>query len=403
MGVNFLELLASLGALQGGLLLLVVVLRFRGKKNIPLALLILVFSLRLGTIPSWNSATLLQYPWVYPLTAPLPFLFGPLLWWYARALVRDHGAPPRPALHFLPYLAELIAVTVTVCTLREAEYTALIERIFEGSPPVWLPVRNGIKVAVNLGYVVAIGILAFGRAGAHVSRRRKRWLRTLTFIPPLSLVPFAFVAVYSPASAQLAGGAGGPFLILAGAMGVLIYALTVMVMVAPEEPACPADEGGRGGTQPEENPPSFSARRIVVTASERKPAGTLSPEDCKCLAERASARLEAGAYKDPELTEARLAAKLGVHANRLSAAINYTYSGSFRSVLNRRRLRCFTETLSANPERERTILEIAYGCGFPSKTTFNRVFKEVYGVAPSIWFAELRRSTEKTGILNDEP
>lgn len=402
-GVSFLELLASLGAVQGGLLLVLVALRFRGKKNVPLAVLILVFSLRLGTIPSWNPATLLHYPWVYPLTAPLPFLFGPLLWLYARALVRDHGALPRRwALHFLPYLAELVAVVTTVYTLEGAEYAALIERIFEGTPPIWLPIRNGLKAVVNLTYVVATGMIAFGRAGAHVSRQRRLWLRTLTCIPPLSLVPFAFVSVYSPASAQLAQGEGGVFLILAAAMGLLIYGLTVMVMVAPEAPACP---GAPSPADPAHRRPSGRAedtnREMVPPPSERKPVGTISPEDCRDLAERAVARLEAGAYKDPELTEARLAAKLGVHPNRLSAAINYTYTLSFRSLLNRRRLRCFTETFSETPERQRTILDIAYGSGFPSKTTFNRVFKEVYGVTPSEWVAEKRQDAKKAAILDD--
>jgi AraC-like DNA-binding protein len=35
------------------------------------------------------------------------------------------------------------------------------------------------------------------------------------------------------------------------------------------------------------------------------------------------------------------------------------------------------------------ILGLAFESGFPSKSTFNRVFKESYGVAPSLYAAGL--------------
>jgi hypothetical protein len=80
-----LELVATVGAVQGFLLLVLVGLRFRRRENLPLAVLLLVYSVRMGTIPLWNPATMTQYPWLFPVTTPLPFLFGPLLWWYTTS------------------------------------------------------------------------------------------------------------------------------------------------------------------------------------------------------------------------------------------------------------------------------------------------------------------------------
>ena len=113
--MHLLELLAALGAAQGFLLLVLIILRYRHHKSLPLALLLLAFSLRLGTIPSWNPQALIAHPWLFPATTPLPFLFGPLLWWAVRELARDTEARPRfLPLHFLPYAAETVAVTATV-------------------------------------------------------------------------------------------------------------------------------------------------------------------------------------------------------------------------------------------------------------------------------------------------
>jgi hypothetical protein len=94
--VHLLELFTALGAAQGFLLLLLIILRYRHPKSTPLALLLLVFSLRLGTIPSWTPHTLIAHPWLFPATTPLPFLFGPLLWWSVRELAsgRAPGEPP---------------------------------------------------------------------------------------------------------------------------------------------------------------------------------------------------------------------------------------------------------------------------------------------------------------------
>ena len=93
--MHLLEVLAALGAAQGVLLLVLIGLRYRYHKNVPLAILIVAVSLRLGTIPSWNAVTLLAHPWLLPLTTPLPFLFGFLVWWYAAELRAFEDARPR--------------------------------------------------------------------------------------------------------------------------------------------------------------------------------------------------------------------------------------------------------------------------------------------------------------------
>ena len=275
-----LEVVAGLGALQGALLLALIGLRFRSAKNVPLGLLVLVFSLRLGTIPSWNVDTLLAYRWIYPATAPLPFLFGPLLWWYARALVRNSLAkPPYAPLHFVPYAAETAAVLITVYTADAATYTALVVSIFEGSPPLWLPIRNALKVVFNAGYVTAVAYIAFGPPGAHVSSAQKTWLRALVFVPLASLAPFAFVAVYGPASAYLASGESLPFTLVAAGMALLIYSITMLVIIAPEVTKLSASS-----TRPDRHVP-------------------FAEEECRALASRVTRVMDQGAFLNPELTD----------------------------------------------------------------------------------------------------
>ena len=87
-------------------------------------------------------------------------------------------------------------------------------------------------------------------------------------------------------------------------------------------------------------------------------------------------------YLNPELTLTALASSLDIHPNKLSNIINEGISKSFSDFVNEYRTKAVVARLK-NPEYNHiTLLGISYECGFNSKTTFNRVFKEVMGVTP---------------------
>jgi len=358
--VRFLELLASLGAVQGALLLLLILFRFRHQKNVALALLVLVFSLRLGTIPSWNMTRLLADKWLWPATTPLPFLFGPLLYWYARELSSDGpAAPPLLPLHFLPYVAETVAVWITVSGMNSAEYREFVVSVFAGTPPLWLPVRNGLKIILNVTYIVLAGRIAFGAAGKKLLPNHRLWLRALVIVPSVVLLAFAFVAVNPAASAQLSQGVATPFVLLAAAMAALIYIFSLLVLIAPEAPA------------------------LAGLPARFPPAPAVPDDECRYIADRVHKYLAAGAFQEPELTLAVLSSELGIHPNRLSYAVNHSCGIPFRKLLNRSRLSYFIRRVDQGALENQTILELAFEAGFPSKSTFNRVFKDETGMAPS--------------------
>ncbi len=87
-------------------------------------------------------------------------------------------------------------------------------------------------------------------------------------------------------------------------------------------------------------------------------------------------------YLNPELTLTSLADSLGIHPNKLSKIINEGTGKSFSDFVNDYRINAVIKRLG-NPEYNHiTLLGISFECGFNSKTTFNRVFKEAKGVTP---------------------
>jgi len=358
--MQVLELIAAAGATQGAIILLSILFRFRPRKNTPLALLLIVFSLRLATIPTWRADILLPHPWVYPLTAPLPFLFGPFLWWYIRELVSDTPCRPKPFfIHLVPYAAEVAAVSYTAFTMNAEGYELFIRNVFSGNPPLWLPVRNGLKVLANVLYIAVSARIAFGRKAGRLSRTKRLWIRFLVIVPAVVLAVFSYVAVNPAATGHLSAGAATPFTVLSIAMAVLIYGISFLLLIAPDVSELKADD-------------------------KRGPSERLcGDEECERLVGLVEKRFREGGYRNPDLLLSDLAEEFGVHPNRLSFAVNRHFDLSFKALLNSRRLDYFCGRVEQGALKKQSILDLAFEAGFPSKSTFNRFFKEKTGTSPS--------------------
>jgi len=87
-------------------------------------------------------------------------------------------------------------------------------------------------------------------------------------------------------------------------------------------------------------------------------------------------------YLYAEITLSALAAELEVSSEYLSKIINGRLGKNFYDFINHYRIEAF-KTRCALPENKNfTLIAIAYDCGFNSKATFNRVFKNATGETP---------------------
>lgn len=356
-----LHFVAIIGAAQGALLLALVALRFRRAQNLPLALLLLAYSLRMGTIPTWNPETMVALRWLLPVTTPLPFLFGPLLWWFAHELSDDSGVRTSPwiALHFLPFVLDVLFTAALAIGMSDREYGTMVAAIFAGRPPLHLLLRNGAKVVVNVTYVALAVRLAFRRRPIAESTPHQRiWLRWLVCTPIVSLLLFAFVALVPNASLRLAEGQATPFLLLSVAMAALIYVFSFLFLLAPEVPS------------------GVGRRNTVNSRPEHQ-------REYRKIADRVQTLLDQGAFRDPDLSRESMAEELGIRPEELSHAINREFGVSLPTLVGQKRVEFFLAGADRGELDRKTILELAFEAGFSSKSTFNRVFKAVTGRSPS--------------------
>lgn len=96
-------------------------------------------------------------------------------------------------------------------------------------------------------------------------------------------------------------------------------------------------------------------------------------------------------YLNEELTIADLASKLGYSTKTISHTINNGLHKSFSLFINEYRVNLFKKKKASGNFEHLSIMGLAYECGFNSKSSFNRIFKEITGITPN----EIKGDTEK--------
>ena len=116
---------------------------------------------------------------------------------------------------------------------------------------------------------------------------------------------------------------------------------------------------------------------------EDAPLPDLSPSE-KVLHDKLTAAMAEGAYREPGLTIATLAAQLDTPEHRLRALINRRLGHrNFSAFLNRYRIAEARERLSSAADVDLPVLTIAMDLGYNSLPPFNRAFRAETGTTPS--------------------
>ena len=92
-------------------------------------------------------------------------------------------------------------------------------------------------------------------------------------------------------------------------------------------------------------------------------------------------------YLNENLALTDVATALHHHHKKISSAINKNTDSGFFDYINGFRVAAFNEKIAQGQHHDFTILSIALGCGFGSKSSFNRAYKKKMGMTPSQFIA----------------
>ncbi|MGY3088697.1 AraC-like DNA-binding protein [Hymenobacter sp. UYAg731] len=321
--------------------------------------------------------------------------FGPLLFFYVRSLV-NHGFRWRARYwgHFAPVL------------LQAGLYWWLRFQPYAVRNDFWLHVHRPVTYRLefigtwlSLMAYLLLSLHLLRRYGrwltdnfSEVSRLRLRWLRWLLLLLAavsgqwlLELVLREFFGIYYryDYSTEL--------------LGVVVFVIGVVglrqadmraVHFAPEQDAAAAPTAALPAGATETTVPTRAIETIA--ANETAPAvpanitdNVASPTADPLMMERiCRALVDDQLYQNPTLTLAELSAHTGLPPRLISFTVNAGFGRTFNDLVNGYRVAEVQRRLAAPDARRFTLLGIAFESGFNSKTTFNRIFKQLTGVAP---------------------
>lgn len=318
----------------------------------------------------YESQTTEFVRWLHVANVPIAYLLGPLLYGCIIAVV----SPAFPALTrrvFLHLAPWGLVFAVSVCNAVFAFDTSRVGGIvFKITYHAWV-FQGLLYLALAIRHVRGARPL-LEQANADEAVLRLSWLHRLLILNGVIWGLMLMDRVY-----EIAGLLESPWQSAASdvfgtlALFGLAWFGLHLPRVASSRPAeiSPVEEKVANGAQSYARS-GLDAEQCVEMAAD---LARLMKKDCL--------------YVDSQFDLQALSRRSGWPSNYISQAINQGLRQNFFEFVNGFRVAA-AERCLANPVDRRTILEIAFACGFGSKSTFNAVFKRMTGRTPS----ELRRA-----------
>ena len=361
-----------------------------------LALLLIVIAMRMFPYIIGYAGYYDAYPWLSFLPYDASLAFGPLLYFHVRSLsAATPGLPPRWWWHFVPVAVQLV-------------YSCVIF-------PFPLAFKNNWDGEVHAPYVYPLELAAtfismalYWAASLRDYRGYQRWLsgnvsdredhhvewvRNFLIALAITLMFWVGLVAFDRLVAKLDYFQQFPFYVW---LAVLTYYL-----------------GTEGYRHARHRYPRWD--RVLQTPADMLPnrlgdapipiqqpspiirGDAKSAVDWIARSELWRQKIIAVQWwRDPELTLASLARKLGTNTSDLSRAINDGLGLNFNELINRLRVDAVKAALT-RADSAQSLLDIAFAAGFSSKASFNRSFKLYAGETPTAFRERGEALDDSTG------
>ena len=365
---GYMSIILLLGAVQG----VVVAFGLTQKKtnrqaNLFLAGLVFILALKLVPYVIGYAGFYMVYPWLDLAPFDLGLGIGPLLYLY---LVRLTSSPleTKWKLHLLPVVAQgTIYLLLFVQPMRFKNW-------FEDHiGPTFNVSENSLEVTSMVAYMWltwsvyrAYEVQLRNRFGDPDANRLK-FLRTGLILISTTLASFAGAKLWGLLIRHVSYFQMFPFYVL---LTVVVYAFGFVAFQFAD----------------------------LELPSIKEPTPAKQTDWAEVAAEFTMQLETANFWKDPLLSISTAAMALDTTEGRLSKAINSGLGISFSEWINQYRIEQVASQLGI-ATNEQSILEIAFDCGFNSKATFNRWFRQINGCTPT----EFRRKCGPVEALAPKP
>jgi len=314
------------------------------------------------------TGTMDAHPWLMFLDMGVPFLLGPLIWFYIISITGTGKRYKENRLfHLLPAImiyilfADLIFLDPSVkaeimsMPLSELGIRFQIENILQ-----FLPVP--VYIAASL-FLIKIYERKLKTSYSSIQKINYRWLRLFL----TSFLVYWFIIIAGLSFNYFSGSAAGYIVFLTG--WIVFSCITGIYGIRHNR--------------------TIRSIRLVETKEEVN--HEKDQTDTSFYNEFEDYIKSRKPFLDPELHINDLARAVNAHPYQLSRCLNTHYRVNFYDYINRLRVEEFKKRINSGEHLKYPILQLAYDCGFNSKTAFYRAFKKQSGHTPSDYINSIQQ------------
>jgi len=366
------ESVILLGVLEGLIIFLLIFLKRKktvSDKLLSYFFLLYSFDTFLCFLEIYNRTHGYPYSWAFFISTPFLFLHWPMIWLYVKSLTDQHfKLKPTYLFHLIPFIASVILFSIEY-------YSQTID--FKISSIETESFKNQWDYAIVIMSMTLSSLCYFLWSVKLLKQYNRRiktyfsetseydlvWLKTLmvasAVIYSLIYLAFDIDLIFPLASFRYLH----QFSFILGSIYIIVLGFF----------------GHRQGNL-------FTDKKIGMVLTESKPISektySLDNSENDFIQALLKYMSEQKPFLIPELTIVSLADELKVSSEYFSNIINSKLGKNFYDFINHYRIEEFKTRCLLPENKSFTLIAIAYDCGFNSKATFNRVFKNITGNTP---------------------
>lgn len=365
------------------ILAMVLILKKQGRRTAQLLLGVLLI---IACLIFLNNLIILlglpqQYNQLYFLPLDYTLSIGPLLFFYFKFKLKPSAHfRKKDLLHFLvPLIQAAIYLPVGLASVAMKEQlwkSGLMSRVF---------LVDNLLFPFSIGFYayLAFRLLKEAKKNEHYwNAGLEQWLRNFLHIALLLIsIQICFIIMEEVILLRTTTTGTIHFLLL---LSLLLWlSLKAWQQYFPEQ-----IYQLRAGDA--KNTKSAVSRHDQTIATDEDMTG--SAEDAAFIALTTELFEQRQIYLNPDLNLAMLSRKYGLSRRKVSENIKKIYGKNVSEFMNNYRMEYVLQALQDKQHRDYTLLAIAFSAGFPSKSTFYRVFQQTTGLTPTAYIQSLEET-----------
>lgn len=334
-----------------------------------------VIAFHLTTFSLISTNKYLQFPYLLGLEIPIPLLHGPFLFLYTTSLTKGKTEASNKLLHFIPYALVLIS-TIPFLLLNSEDKIIVY--------------RNEGEAYSTLKSIIYYGIILSGIAYSFLSLRllvkHKRKIKdNYSYTEKVNLQWLFKLIIGISCIWIIVLFADDEYIFSSVVLYVLFigyYGIKQVGIFTNQPPA--VNSLALESTE-------SSGISFIPSENSKYEKSTLTDNQLEAIhRELVQLIKQKKLYLTPELALTMVSQQLDVHPNTVSQVINRVEQKNFFDYINSLRVEEFKERVVKPENQKYTLLSLAYECGFNSKTSFNRNFKNITGKSPTEYLKEIK-------------